>query len=612
MSSANGTVNLDWIRRYDGILGIGAHAISDEAHAAILAKDSSAHRTYGLLRLEEGEGDAGPQVSRSKSFTLEAIHYSGSSPKGDFLYVLTDNDVYFILQEDGGPAGRSSLQARHGEMFLDLQVSGIDRRRTAVVLTQDRGSTSYTVTCLDADEQSRIRPVWSKSWTDPIHCVAISSDGEYVAFGQWNGSVTLMNRQRRIVWTYASSEDSPVLAVAVDEHGSVFALDTGGVKRHDSDDGSILWRLPLPIDGQIAQDRLPRAYISVDMQARIAVCGINTIDVDNTPIGLALAVSGTTGDIIWDEMTSAAITGVAVAPGGKWCMISCRGGELLMLSMSLLATPRQKLQALASTSAAARAQELFAAAQAAFAQREFAETLKLLAQVFAHDPAMYGAGSLYDEAAWQLRETVMSTTKTISAKSLATVELALELLPYEEKLIARRNALARLIADQISREAAHCVEDGRLEDAIGKYLEALTIEPGQSDLRNSLRAACDQLAILLLKQADAAFHDDRFDEAIGYLERVQELRPGEPAIAKRLEHARGLQAFATGMRHYIRRDYHEAVFWFRKALATFPDHAEAARYLEFAEKFTRKPSSKPSEEPAAEAGQVGERFGMLE
>ncbi len=619
MAQTGGAVNLDWIRHYEGSLGIGAHSVADNGAIGFLTRDPVAFRTYRLIYLQQG-GANGPEETKRAGFTLETVQRAECPPEGDCAYVLTENDVYFVRQ-DRSLVRRSSLQARHGDLFLDLKSAGSDPKHSAVVLTQDRASTSFSVTYLEAEDS--VKPFWSKAWSDPVACTAISCDGNYVAVGQKNGNITLINRQKRVVWVYSATDEHAVLSMALDQTGNVFAIDSSGaLKRHEFADGSITWRISAPVGQMPLKTNLSGNILCVDGEGSTVFCCSNTLDdFAQTSHSSYIVLKGSTGVILFEEKLTSAATGAAISPSGNFASISCRNGDLILMRVDKVAG-----KATVSMSAGMprdSASELLVQANRAYHARNFPKALSLVHEIFHIEPALIEAGALYDDISWNLRESVMSETRSISHESLAKVESALELLPHDEKLTIRRNALARLLAESLATDALELVHDNQHEAAMAKYVEALQIDRSQTEIRHALRSATDQLSLLLLKDADAAFHEERFTDAIDQLERVLALRPGEPAIIRRLDHAKGLKAYTTGMRHYINKRYHEAGFWFRNTLAILPDHADAARYLAFADNFSRQaaPAPAPTVTAVANAAAVetkklpkaaNDRFGMLE
>jgi hypothetical protein len=65
------------------------------------------------------------------------------------------------------------------------------------------------------------------------------------------------------------------------------------------------------------------------------------------------------------------------------------------------------------------------------------------------------------------------------------------------------------------------------------------------------------------------------------------------------------------MSHYIGKRYAEASFWFRKTLSMLPEHAEAARYLGFADKFSREQAVEEATNRPSTISTVSERFNAL-
>jgi tetratricopeptide (TPR) repeat protein len=606
MPISSGSVNLERIHRCEGALGIGTQSVSDAGQIGYLARDPAVARTYRLATLLPSKPNEPDRLIQHDGFGLESVHRCSCSPDGAWAYLLTDHDVYFIMQ-NGAAVQRSSLQVRHGDTFVDLRVAASDQRRTALVLTQDRGSTSFTITLLEShDTPGVLSVVWSKTWSEPVLAVALSSGGEFVSVALQSGTILLLDRQRQIVWTHAGEETSPIIALAVDSTGSVAALASSGeIKRLDSGEGNVVWRVLVPVKHPDIRGNIPATLLTVDSRMRTVLCAVNQSEHLDDLHGTYLLLNGRNGDVLWDDQVDSAVIGIAISPAGHFCTLSVAEGDVMLLSIS---GRRQHLVGADAEMAA----QLLGRAQRAFNNYNFAKAVHALQEAFEIDPSLAGAGQLYDEACWHYRESVLKKTRSISAQSLAQVEDALTLMRHDERLTIRRNALARLVAEALGREATECANEGEFEESITKYREALSIDRNQTELRNALRIVCDQLALALIKEADNAFHEERFEEAIEMLERVQELRPGESAISQRLEHAKGLHAYAIGMSHYISKRYQEAAFWFRKTLTLLPEHAEAARYLGFAGKFGRNQSVESTTNVPSEVTVVSQRFGMLE
>ena len=85
------------------------------------------------------------------------------------------------------------------------------------------------------------------------------------------------------------------------------------------------------------------------------------------------------------------------------------------------------------------------------------------------------------------------------------------------------------------------------------------------------------------------------------MERAQTAHPTSERAAK-IGRARTALEFSAGMVDYNARRYQEAVFQFKKVLVRDPEHAEARRFLGFAQSFLTDASNNA----------LTDRFNMLE
>jgi tetratricopeptide (TPR) repeat protein len=227
------------------------------------------------------------------------------------------------------------------------------------------------------------------------------------------------------------------------------------------------------------------------------------------------------------------------------------------------------------------------------------------------DPTHVDAASAYEEIKWQLRDFVLGCTTKVSADSLNIVDKALMVIPHDEKLTVRRNALNRLLTEQWTGEGQIALDDERFLEAISCFLKALDLDQANVDARSGLKRAHVRQSEQLRLEAAQALSEKNYVKAASFLERVAELAPNDKSVAEELQLIRAQEAFEHGMECYLSKRYPESAFQFKKTLTLDPNHKEAARHLRFAEAFARRAldSVPTAQEPV---GAIASRFEALE
>ena len=523
-------------------------------------------------------------TQRAYEFQADAITAVACYPNGEFLYATSGSELYFLWHTAPGNPQSLALPIRQGDRFAGLQSSGgSDKRRTAAILTLDSAGQSTTTLVESPDPTTpggALRVVWSRTWPKPVTAFAMSHDGEYLAVAAGE-TITLLDRAQHATWSAALSSSSAIAAIAVAANGELVAIDHRGlIQQCAAEDGAVRWQMNVPVGESVLPDSMAAGLIVSDAEMNVALCALNRVDAFGELEAVYLLLDGSSGDLLWEDSVGSPINGVALGATGAFASISCQNGATTLFALADRSDPSAPI----TRALQDRVQDLVAQAKEAYRSDGDPEAaVRLLHQALDLSPGLCVGIGFYEDAVWSVRYKALAETKPISAQSLTRIEAALTLLPNDERLTVRRNALARLLAEGIAREASAYLAESRIEDAIAKYTEALTIDRTLGDVRASLLVATDQLTLQLLKRADAAFYEERFPEAIALLERVASLRPGEGAIVRRLELAQGLEAYATAMQLYVGQQFEESVFWFRKALSIIPDHPDAAKFLAYAE-----------------------------
>lgn len=591
------SLHLLWQREISHVSGLPRQAVADNGTLALAVHESGRHHRlfdYELHRLANGH--VRPDPEESGDFVLEAVRRLEFAPFPQIGMAIADKDLVFVRFSPSGAELQPYMQGK-GLVFLDAALAGSDPRRTVAIVWQDRAAGTFNLGVAEAKE--KLAPLWAKSWNRSLTSVAISSDGNWIAAGHTNGGITLLDRNRRTVWDYAGTAGRMVASLAVDCRGGLVVADsTGEIRRHDVREGAVVWRgwLEKPDKGQSGVPR-PTFRIAADNATRVVAVSAGapadqTGDWDGSRYYI---LSGESGEIAWEDSLSARPTGIAVSPSGNYLAISTHDGALLF-SVAVGAAP-------AAAAPRSAAPNLVLKAREAVAAGRFFDAYPLLSQALDADPTDLDAATLFEELRWHIRETVLERTTQPTEESLAMAERALQLLPHNEKLTARRNALARIIAGKLCEEAQSLVRADRCEIAIQCYHRALALDPGLIEARQAILQIKERVVGRVLQEAQLAAAGRKWDECRNLIEKAEGLSPGDADIAARISKIECDQAFTLGMSYYDAQRYPEAAFEFKRTLALDSSHMEALLRLNEIEARLRKPAK-----PDDPVGQAIKRF----
>jgi tetratricopeptide (TPR) repeat protein len=576
--------------------------VADNGSVAVASRSDPQNRAVDFFDYELhtlANGHTRPDAEPAGSIAMDGIRRLEFIPHGQMAAALTDKEFYFVRLHPNGPEQFPYLPGK-GLVFLDAAVACSDPRRTLAFVLQDRSTASFTLTAAEAKD--KLTPIWAKSWNHPISCIAISADGDWLAVGHANGAISLLDRGRRMRWEYAGATGRPISSLAVDCAGSVVAADPAGeVRRHEAHEGGVIWRAQLSEHG--APDQAQGARVSyrvtLDRNSRIigvamAVLTQNATDFDGSRYYL---FDGATGAVLWDDSIGPRPTGIAISPSGEFMAISTLS-SLQLFSIKLNGKRTEKTPVLPGQKSAVEK-----ARKEAVDGRYFA-SLPILLEALDANPTNIEAAALHEEVAWALRESVMELTTQTTPESLAMVEAALRLLPHNEKLTVRRNALARILASKRFDEAERLVSLGQYRDAIAAYQESLRLDTSFIESRRGIVKTEERILRGLLQKVQTTISEAKWDAALDFLEEAHALRPNNPDIAAMIAGIQRDQAFADGMRYFTAQRYLEAAFLFKRTLMFDPGHMEAARHLSLSESHLRQSAES---EPKQAVGSVADR-----
>jgi hypothetical protein len=571
--------------------------VADNGALGLAVHDSQHHYRlfdYELHRLANGH--VRPDPEESGDFALEVVRRLEFAPFPQFALAIADKDLWHARLSPNGCDLQPYMQGR-GLVFLDTAAAGSDPRATVAIVWQDRAAGTFNLGVAEA--RDKLAPLWAKSWSRSLTALAISADGNWIAVGHTNGGITLLDRNRRTVWDYAGGAGRMLSGLAVDIKGGLVVVDsTGEIRRHDAREGAVVWRGWLEnAAGELPAAARPSYRIASDNATRVVAVSASP------PAGQQgdaepsryYVLDGATGEIAWEDTLDSRSSGVAVSPSGTYLAISTHASALLF-SVTLGATPAHVVPRPAVPGLVEKAKEAVAGGQ-------FFEAHPLLLEALEADPTDLDAATLFEELRWHIRETVLERTTQSTEESLALAEKALQFLPHNEKLTARRNALARILAGKLCEEAQSLVRADRCEIAIQCYHRALALDPGLIEARQAILKVKERLVGRLVQEAQAAAANENWEESKGLMEQASQICPDDPQISDRLAKVDRDEAFALAISYQEAQRFPEAAFQLKRVLALDPSHMDALLRLNEIEARLRRPAA-----PDDPVGVAIERF----
>lgn len=567
--SAIRTVNLLWEQRVRGLYPVSDYALDNEGALTLAMPRPLEPRAYDLTRRRL---DGGVEVRWG--FAVETLLKMEVASASDDCLGMTSDDLYLFHA-----GNKSKFLAEKRITYVDSALSG-DGQRVAAAFSDIAGA-SFAL----AYGEIGGRLTWLREFDTPLSTVAIARDGGRVAAGAENGNVWLLDSARRDLWTFLL--DEPVRALACSQDGLATAYGTaGGGVGLIVGDGNRRW-----------EARIAGEIVAVALSSDGSLCTALARphgDPSGTTWIVCFLEDGQEG---WHYETEKRLLGVALSPDGRYLATGARDGTTTVYAV----VPGEGGAAgIAVGTAQARALEL---AQAG----ALAEACAVLREAVGLQPADL---ALCD-ALLQSRERYFAETLTAAKGALETGDAggairALAALLQEEPLHfeavqmllqARRRRSEQLLAE------AHVYETKEDFAAVESALrEATAVAPlDQREPRQELAAFLTRRTQAADAEADRLLKAGETEAALAALERAQAVAASQERAARIVRAQIDLE-FAEGMAAYNAKRYTEAIFQFKKVLIRDPNHADARRYLGFAQKFAQD----------AQTDSLTDRFSRLE
>jgi tetratricopeptide (TPR) repeat protein len=547
------TVNLLWERRWRGAYPVAGFALRDDGALKVAVPRPLEPRAYDVTRMAP---DGGVEVVAG--FAVETLLKLEVTSAGNNCIGMTADDIYLFR------AGEKSrfLGERH-VLFIDVALSD-DGQRVATVFS-DRAGASFVLALGDIEG----RVAWLRDIDMPLTVVAIARAGNRIAVGMEAGLIQLFDASRRDVWEFGQPE--PIRALACSEDGVYVAYGTalGGVGVVDGH-GSRLYEARLP-------GAVRALALSGDGKRCAALC-----TPEGDPNSMRLYCLEETGDIGWEYEAEGWLVGLSLSANGRFLATGMRNGTLAVYEL----IPGERAMAAGAAKALAGAA---GRAEALIGTGDLHGACAVLESALKTDP---GAVALYEQLAalreQMKRQLLNQAQNDISqgqvANAVAALERAREASPRDPDIVKALMGARRSWSEQLLAAAlALPVEDPAVETTLIAAVEA---DPSLVTARRELGMLRARRVQRADEEAAALLASGQFGAAIGAWERAQSLAPTEERD-RQLERAYTTLEYEAGMAAYNDKRYQEAVFQFKKALQRDPGHAEARRYLTFAQRFAQ-------------------------
>jgi tetratricopeptide (TPR) repeat protein len=550
------TVNLLWERKYRGAYPPAPFALDAEGALTLAVPRPLETRTFDLTRLQADGG-----VTVRSSFSVETLIKLETAAYTDSVIGMTADDLYLF---HGGSKVRFLSERRINYVDAAMSADG----RVLAAAYSDIAGASFALAFGEANGAV----TWLRELSAPVSAVAIARDGSRVAVGAEFGTVWLLDALRREVWEFAQEGAVRALACSAEGLHVAYGLEDGKVGLIGAD-GSRRW-----------ETRLPGEVFALALAGDGSLCAALCRRPDS-PASAHIYCLDATGTVGWDFDAEKRLLGLSLSESGRFLATGARDGTTAVYEV----VPAEALGESRDRSAAGDP-----LAQAADLRQsgDLAGALRTLREALEHDPAdCAGCDRLLATREAYLHEGFAEAQAHFAQGDFAAAIGLLGALLTEEPLqteFAQTLRTARVgRSEALIADAQEASAGGRVTEAEMKLREAIAVAPiGPTPARMALAALFTRHAEEADAEADRLLAQGDLAGGLAALERAQSVAASRERTQK-IGRAQTALEFATGMAAYHEKRYNEAVFQFKKVLARDSGHADAKRYLNFAQKFAQ-------------------------
>lgn len=562
------TVNMIWENRYRGAYPVSRYALDDDGTLTLALPRPLEVRAHDVTRIRP---DGGSEIV--SGFSVETLSKLEVPASGRESLGMTADDVYLFHAD----TKRRFLGDKH-IIYSDSALSADGQ--TLIVAYSDMAAVSFALGMGDISG----RVIWTTDVDAVITAIAIARDGGRLAYGMENGQTMLLDSSRREVWRFAHDESVRALACSQDGAFTVFGTAGGSVGLIDVD-GVRRW-----------QTRVEGEVFVLALSGDGKVCAALAKDPEQPGVTQVFCLTAE-GQVGWQYPVEKRLLGIALSPGGEYMATGARDGTHAVYGI-VSGAGQSASSAIDSGAAQKVALEQARSGDVAGAYCTLRASLEANAADHALCEAAVKARDVWLNAALeQARKAALSDPDS----AVTALMDFLKVEPHEPAVVALLLETRKARAAKLFAEATAKVAVGESDSADALLLKAIADDPLRPDIRQALAALRRKKAEAALAEADRLLAAGSKEEGIAALERVQALLP-TPEMARRLAEARTAHEFDAGLAFYNERRYQEAIFQFRKVLARDAAHADAKRYLAYAERFAQDTST----------SDLSDRFSRLE
>ncbi len=562
------TVNLIWEKRFRHTYPVAPYALRDDGTLALAVPRPLEARAYDRTLLTTG-GEANVEGG----FTVETLLKLDMSTQAENCIGMTSDDLYLFYK---GTKQRFLGDRR----LLYVDAALCENGHQLLAAFSDIAGASFALAFGDITGHI--------GWTTEIEghatCVAIARQGNRVAVGTETGRILLYDVSRREVWEFNAGSSVRTLACSKDGVFVAYGTREGAVGLVDGD-GMRKWEATF--QGEVTD-------LALDGEGKL--CAVlfrhRLKDLEPVPNSVRLACIGETGQIEWQYDSEQNLQGVSLSANGKFLATGARNGTIAVYGVVIgEGNPLSGAQATGGArrqaNALVKAGDLRGAARLLEIALDSDPTDIVLYQDLLNMRGSYFEGTLGQAQSMRERGDSQGAIRLLDGL-LREVPLATEVFTQAANAL---NAARTQRASQLRQQASEYVQAEEDERAEATLREALTLLPFDSlDIRQELAALRTRRAQAADALAEQSAKEGDLEAGVAFLERAQSITPS-PDRARQLLDMQIALEFSAGMNAYNAKEYRDAIFQFKKVLARDPSHAEAKRYLGFAQRFSQDAST---------------------
>jgi tetratricopeptide (TPR) repeat protein len=528
--------------------------VDDDGNVLVLVPDRWDRRLLHLLQCPPF--DAPRSLFSLSTETLRGVAYV---PAGAYLVGHTEEALYLASAR-----GKRRLWSERAVSFRSVALT--DTPVFAVAYSEKFQTGEAVLWCEFTNDAPQIR--WLREFSVPLAHVALDRSGTCLVVASELGELFCYDSDQQLHWRRAPLE--PLLALqTLGFDYTVFATETGNVGAI-GDEGEILWMTEMATE---------IIALSIDTTHQtIAIL---------SPHGCAFLSHH--GEPLMEIDTPTSPTGIALSPSGKYATVSQSDGTLTLYTLTH-GHPMARLDAATVITKARQEQASGNTLQAITTLRSRLQAVPT--DITAHTTLQ----SLYSESkADYLRRAKRAQSLGDFRWAHALLSEASMLLPLDITLTEARLTLQNAWRDASLQRGNHALLAGDYLAAREAFLEALEAAPQQVTAREKLTEIDIAVAREWQEQAQKHLSVGEFAKAAQLLTQADDLyqthqEKQAPETIATLTNAQTGAAFIEGKRLYESGEMVAAIFHFKKVLRLEPDHAEAAKYLRYAQNNQKEDS----------------------